>query len=81
MFKCFATLHYAAPEEYPLQQCVPEDAMGFHRKCADLCIKHKKVTYNWLIAVVHARFPQAAVQPVWMLLICMPPRSMAIIML
>ena len=43
MLKCFGTLHYAAPEDYLLYDCVPRDVVGFHEKCANLCIKHRKV--------------------------------------
>jgi SAM-dependent methyltransferase len=42
MLKCFGTLHYAAPEDYLLYDCVPRDVVGFHEKCANLCIKHRK---------------------------------------
>ena len=42
MLKCFGTLHYAVPEDYLLYQCIPRDVVGFHKKCADLCIKHKQ---------------------------------------
>ena len=43
MLKCFGALHYAAPEDYLLYDCVSRDSLGFHEKCANLCIKHKKV--------------------------------------
>ena len=43
MLKCFGALHYAAPEDYLLYDCVSRDSLGFHEKCANLCIKHNKV--------------------------------------
>ena len=41
--KTFVTGQYAPPEELMIYPFIPRDLLEFHRKCADICIKHKQV--------------------------------------
>lgn len=41
--KTFLTGQYAPVDELMMYPFVPREALDFHRKCADLCIKHKQV--------------------------------------
>ncbi|CAI8012811.1 hypothetical protein GBAR_LOCUS8187 [Geodia barretti] len=47
LFRNFITGQYAPPEELALYPFTPKELIEFHRKCADVCIKHKQV-YSYL---------------------------------
>jgi putative 4-mercaptohistidine N1-methyltranferase len=42
LFRNFITGQYAPPEELALYPFTPKELIEFHRKCADVCIKHKQ---------------------------------------
>lgn len=44
--KTFLTGQYAPVDELMMYPFVPRDALDFHRKCAELCFKHKQVCVN-----------------------------------
>ena len=43
LFTTFLTGQYAPPEEQAMYPFTPKDLLQFHRKVADVCIKHKQV--------------------------------------
>ena len=44
----YLAFHYCPPEDYMKYSVGPKDALDFPLRCAELCLKHKPVSYRSL---------------------------------
>ena len=48
----YMSFHYCPPDEYVQYKFGPVDACDFPKRCAEICLKHKPVSYNNSVLVV-----------------------------